>query len=273
MDLQSQNNRLRLVIRTIAGMLGSDSIQDPAGLASGVFLSSVAGQFAGIYRLEPSFLDREAASVTGPRPMTLLGSAGDRGRSFAEAWTTLASEFAGRDALLADAIRANVPAVLRPPQPHVNGHRAERYLFENSLLSHEVISRLWAVYPFEQEPGAFLVVLVLRLGAARPFDDADQWAISVLLADLMPHVAEALHSRPTPPLADVGGHRERYNGLGPRQRELLPMLMSGLSEQEIGDRIFRSRHTIHDHAKRIYTQLGVRSRVELVLKYARIAEV
>lgn len=252
--------------------MGSDSAQDPAGSASEVFLGSVLGQFVGIYRVDRSFLDRNTTPPGGTAALALLGSAGERGPTFAHHWATLAADFPGRDDLLARAIHDNVPAVLRESKAHASERGHERHLFTKALIAHEVVDRLWAVYPTEHEPGPSLGVLALRLGAARPFDDIDEWALSVLLTDLMPLVAEALRDRPAPISADIEGLRERYDGLGPRQRELLPMLMSGLSEQEIGDRVFRSRHTIHDHAKRIYAQLGVRSRVELVVKYARFVE-
>lgn len=55
--------------------------------------------------------------------------------------------------------------------------------------------------------------------------------------------------------------------LTPAQRNLLPYLLEGMAEEEIARKLFRSRHTVHDHIKRIYHALGVRSRLELVLKF------
>ena len=54
--------------------------------------------------------------------------------------------------------------------------------------------------------------------------------------------------------------------LTPAQRAVLPHLLNGATEAEIARRIFRSRYTVHDHARAIYAALGVRNRVELVLK-------
>ncbi|MEM1165072.1 MAG: helix-turn-helix transcriptional regulator [Planctomycetota bacterium] len=51
--------------------------------------------------------------------------------------------------------------------------------------------------------------------------------------------------------------------LSPTQRRIVPMLVDGLSEREIGEALGRSMHTIHDHTKTIYRELGVHSRLEL----------
>lgn len=54
--------------------------------------------------------------------------------------------------------------------------------------------------------------------------------------------------------------------LTPAQRAVLPHLLNGDTEAEIARRLFRSRYTVHDHARAIYAALGVRNRIELVLK-------
>ncbi len=51
--------------------------------------------------------------------------------------------------------------------------------------------------------------------------------------------------------------------LQPAQRDILPLLVMGLTQPEIAERIERSRHTVHDHTKRIYQSLGVHNRAEL----------
>ena len=53
-------------------------------------------------------------------------------------------------------------------------------------------------------------------------------------------------------------------GLSPRERETLEHLLAGASEKEVAVLLHRSRHTIHSYVKRIYRQLGVRSRAELL---------
>jgi DNA-binding CsgD family transcriptional regulator len=51
--------------------------------------------------------------------------------------------------------------------------------------------------------------------------------------------------------------------ISPAGHAVLPLLAEGLSEAEIGRRIHRSTHTVHDHVKQIYRVLGVTSRLEL----------
>lgn len=74
----------------------------------------------------------------------------------------------------------------------------------------------------------------------------------------------------------VGGTsmRDMLGALSPTQQRVLPYLLRGCREEEIALAMKRSRHTVHDHAKKIYDALGVNSRVELVLMFqqARGAE-
>jgi DNA-binding CsgD family transcriptional regulator len=131
--------------------------------------------------------------------------------------------------------------------------------------------------------------------SARPLADAGGAAASVLLAcrpdDKGPFSPEALavvqilHADVLPSVwpiesdgAPLGGSRRevraaplqpdvlvRIRQLSPAQRRVLPLLLEGLPEKEIAKRLFRSRHTIHDHTKAIYTDLQVRSRLELIM--------
>jgi DNA-binding CsgD family transcriptional regulator len=57
--------------------------------------------------------------------------------------------------------------------------------------------------------------------------------------------------------------KELTNRISPAGHAVLPLLAQGLSEAEIGKRIHRSPHTVHDHVKQIYRALGVSSRLEL----------
>lgn len=52
--------------------------------------------------------------------------------------------------------------------------------------------------------------------------------------------------------------------LTPAQLAVVPYLLEGLTEGEIAERVFRSKHTIHDHIKSIYAATGVRNRAQLV---------
>ena len=52
--------------------------------------------------------------------------------------------------------------------------------------------------------------------------------------------------------------------LTPRMRQILPLLMQGLSEKEVAARLGCSPHTVHIHVTRMYARLGVHSRAELL---------
>lgn len=55
---------------------------------------------------------------------------------------------------------------------------------------------------------------------------------------------------------------------GDKQRAVLELLLEGHSEPFIAEQLGRSRHTVHDHTKTIYSNLGVKSRVQLVLLFS-----
>ncbi len=63
-------------------------------------------------------------------------------------------------------------------------------------------------------------------------------------------------------LARIDGAREE-GGLTPTQREVAELVATGLSNREVGDRLFMSRHTVEAHLTAIYRALGIRSRGQL----------
>ena len=85
------------------------------------------------------------------------------------------------------------------------------------------------------------VDIFLRIGA--PFEAA------VTQLDLTRCLSE-LAATTEPPLP----------GLTPREREVLGLLAEGLTNQQIGERLVVSEHTVHRHVTNILRKLGVRSR-------------
>jgi DNA-binding CsgD family transcriptional regulator len=61
---------------------------------------------------------------------------------------------------------------------------------------------------------------------------------------------------------------ERLKGLGitPREHEILGLIAEGLSNREIGERLFVSENTVKTHSSRVFDKLGVNRRVQAVLK-------
>lgn len=63
----------------------------------------------------------------------------------------------------------------------------------------------------------------------------------------------------------VDANCERY-GLSERQREIVWLLLSGQSVEEVAETLGRHRGTIKDHLVRIYARLGVRDRLEMTVR-------
>jgi DNA-binding NarL/FixJ family response regulator len=59
--------------------------------------------------------------------------------------------------------------------------------------------------------------------------------------------------------------RARTKDLSPRESEVLRLLGEGLSNRDIGKRLFISEVTAKAHVRRIFEKLGVRSRTEAAL--------
>ena len=59
-------------------------------------------------------------------------------------------------------------------------------------------------------------------------------------------------------------HRRRFNKLSEREKEILAMIASGKTNDEIAARLFRSVHTVRTHRNNIWRQLGITSVVEAV---------
>jgi NarL family two-component system response regulator LiaR len=58
----------------------------------------------------------------------------------------------------------------------------------------------------------------------------------------------------------------RELGITPREHEILALIAEGLSNREIGKRIFISENTVKTHSSRLFEKLGVNRRVQAVQK-------
>jgi two-component system response regulator NreC len=65
----------------------------------------------------------------------------------------------------------------------------------------------------------------------------------------------------------AGEERDRYDGLTPREKEILTLIAQGLSNQQIADKLFISIKTVQTHRAHILEKLGLHDRTELV-RYA-----
>lgn len=57
--------------------------------------------------------------------------------------------------------------------------------------------------------------------------------------------------------------------LSKREREVAHLIARGLTNKQIARELFVTEQTIKNHAMRIYDKLNLRSRVDLVLSFAR----
>ncbi len=68
-------------------------------------------------------------------------------------------------------------------------------------------------------------------------------------------------------------HRERLlERLTECQRDILPHLLRGIKEEEIAAIVHRSKHTIHDHVKSIYSAFEVSTRRDLLVRWCATGE-
>ncbi|MGI5144039.1 MULTISPECIES: response regulator transcription factor [unclassified Streptomyces] len=54
-----------------------------------------------------------------------------------------------------------------------------------------------------------------------------------------------------------------WGNLTESERKLIPLVVDGLTNRAIADRLYVSVHTVNTHMKHIFTKLGINSRVEL----------
>ena len=64
-------------------------------------------------------------------------------------------------------------------------------------------------------------------------------------------------------MADVTGEPDALAKLTPQQRQIVRLASEGLTDREIGDRLFLSPRTVSSHLHRSYPKLGVASRHQL----------
>jgi len=66
---------------------------------------------------------------------------------------------------------------------------------------------------------------------------------------------------------EAGEERARYDGMTEREKEILTLIAQGLSNKQIGERLYISIKTVQTHRAHILEKLGLHDRTELV-RYA-----
>jgi pSer/pThr/pTyr-binding forkhead associated (FHA) protein len=73
-------------------------------------------------------------------------------------------------------------------------------------------------------------------------------------------------SETTSTMQFAAGTTVEFDELTKAQLEVLRLVLQGLDEASIANRLNRSAHTVHTHLKAIFRQFGVHSRAELIVK-------
>ena len=71
-----------------------------------------------------------------------------------------------------------------------------------------------------------------------------------------------------PFVVNTGSLREV--GLTPREREILGLIAEGLSNREIGEKLFVSENTVKTHSARVFEKMGVGRRTQAVQEGRRL---
>ncbi|WP_031072363.1 helix-turn-helix transcriptional regulator [Streptomyces sp. NRRL WC-3742] len=74
-----------------------------------------------------------------------------------------------------------------------------------------------------------------------------------------PAAAQALEAAPAP----AAGRPRRQARLSPSERRVVDLVLQGLSNLEVAERLFLSKRTVDTHLGRIYRRLGIKGRPEL----------
>jgi len=101
---------------------------------------------------------------------------------------------------------------------------------------------------------AMFFVRVTRAMGDPAYTVREQRILRLFVAGLAPLIGTKLASVASP----------NANGITPRMRDVLARLLRGDSEKQVAARLGISRHTVHDHVKRLYRHFGVSSRGELL---------
>ena len=96
---------------------------------------------------------------------------------------------------------------------------------------------------------------VASLGGSVELDSAPRWGSS--MSCLLP-----LRSVPVVPETPVA---ESFSQLGAREREVLELMVAGLRNRDIADRLFITVRTVKFHVSNILHKLGVQSRAEVMV--------
>lgn len=98
----------------------------------------------------------------------------------------------------------------------------------------------------------------------KPVDD--QALLDALQSAVHTHVRTRERNR-----GDIDA-RERYAQLSPREREVVGLIVAGLTNKEIGRALALSPRTVETHRANLFAKLGAESLAQLIRRYAALAD-
>jgi len=108
------------------------------------------------------------------------------------------------------------------------------------------------------EAGRSVISIVGVMGESVPVSKSAPADVQALLWSSTVHIAERA-------AIAIGGQRSaRGRWISEREREVLDLLVLGLSVRQIAEELGRSTYTVHDHVKSLHKKLNANSRGELV---------
>ncbi|MBL8764775.1 MAG: helix-turn-helix transcriptional regulator [Phycisphaerae bacterium] len=128
---------------------------------------------------------------------------------------------------------------------------------------------IYSELPLARGDSGLRLTMSRAWGVSRPFSERERTLVA-LAHDELARLYRAPEPDPAPPPA--GGPRA-LSALRPRPsrievsarvREVLDRLLVGDSEKQVAYRLGLSRHTVHEHVKKLYAACGVHSRAELL---------
>jgi DNA-binding NarL/FixJ family response regulator len=105
----------------------------------------------------------------------------------------------------------------------------------------------------KEQPAAVLVKALEKVS------EGEAWIDRATMANLL---NELSHRNGT---ADVDGDAAKIAALTEREKQVVALLSEGLKNQEIARRLFISESTVRHHLSSIFSKLGVKSRLDLVV--------
>lgn len=151
--------------------------------------------------------------------------------------------------------RQSTPMVLIYSQDATDRTWFDRFREEHLLPKgwDDLLAAAWL-----QREGHLVQMLVLRKPTDRPFNDDDRDLMKLMVCAAAPLIDRAMFR---------GLQDEEMGGLSARQKDVLHLLLRGMSEKEAARALHRSSETVHNHVRAIYRHFGVSSRGELMAQF------